>query len=220
MTTPPYTAVRVLICADDLLTRAGLSAILSDYGEIAVVGQVNPSDLDVQVDLYRPDVILWDVGWADEESAEQIARLVDDGLPILLLVPTVDNADLIGASGVQGLLLRDTKPVALVAALIALAQELYVSDAALVNLLAGTANRGMSTLAPAMVNALIEPLTGREMDVLQTVARGLSNKQIARDLEISEHTVKFHLNAILGKLGAQSRTEAVYRATLAGLIRL
>ncbi|MEZ4672712.1 MAG: hypothetical protein R2932_00500 [Caldilineaceae bacterium] len=67
----------------------------------------------MQVDLYRPDVILWDVGWADE-SAEQMAQLVDDGLPILLLVPTVDNADLIGASGVQGLLLRDTKPVTLI----------------------------------------------------------------------------------------------------------
>jgi DNA-binding NarL/FixJ family response regulator len=58
------------------------------------------------------------------------------------------------------------------------------------------------------------------MEVLQAVAQGLSNKLIARQLTISEHTVKFHLNAILGKLGAHSRTDAVVRATRAGLLRL
>ena len=66
----------------------------------------------------------------------------------------------------------------------------------------------------------IEQLSARELDVLRGMAEGLSNKQIARSLGISEHTVKFHINAILGKLDAQSRTEAVVRATRAGLILL
>jgi DNA-binding NarL/FixJ family response regulator len=66
----------------------------------------------------------------------------------------------------------------------------------------------------------IEHLSARELDVLRGMAEGLSNKQIARALGISEHTVKFHINAILGKLDAQSRTEAVVRATRAGLILL
>ncbi len=74
---------------------------------------------------------------------------------------------------------------------------------------------------PASVDVeLVEPLSSRELDVLRGLAEGLSNKQIARALGISEHTVKFHINAILGKLGAQSRTEAVVRATRAGLILL
>ena len=67
---------------------------------------------------------------------------------------------------------------------------------------------------------LIESLTPRESEVLQLLAQGMPNKQIALELAISEHTVKYHVNAILGKLGAQSRTEAVVRATRAGLILL
>ena len=79
----------------------------------------------------------------------------------------------------------------------------------------------LATPAPAATFDLkspVEALSARELDVLRCMAEGLSNKQIARDLDISEHTVKFHVNAILGKLGAQSRTEAVVRATRAGLI--
>ena len=72
----------------------------------------------------------------------------------------------------------------------------------------------------ADAEALVEPLSARELEVLRRMAEGLANKQIARELEISEHTVKFHVNAVLGKLGAQSRTEAVVRATRAGLILL
>ena len=65
-----------------------------------------------------------------------------------------------------------------------------------------------------------EPLTGREMEVLQLLAEGLPNKIIANKLSITDHTVKFHVNAIMGKLGVQSRTEAVVRATKLGLIIL
>lgn len=68
--------------------------------------------------------------------------------------------------------------------------------------------------------ALAEGLTPREMEVLRLVADGLPNKEIARRLGVSEHTVKFHLNALMGKLGAQSRTEAVVTATRQGLIML
>jgi len=66
----------------------------------------------------------------------------------------------------------------------------------------------------------VDTLTPRESEVLHLIAEGLPNKQIAQKLSISEHTVKFHVNAILTKLGAQSRTEAVVRATRAGLIAL
>jgi two-component system nitrate/nitrite response regulator NarL len=71
--------------------------------------------------------------------------------------------------------------------------------------------------APAL---LTEPLTPREHEVLQLVAEGLPNKTIADRLHISEHTVKFHINALMGKLGAQSRTEAVVRASRLGILLL
>jgi DNA-binding NarL/FixJ family response regulator len=90
---------------------------------------------------------------------------------------------------------------------------------------------GLASLDPALAAALIPPqdqaptppaeeLTPRELEVLRLVAQGLPNKAIAQRLEISEHTVKFHVNAILGKLGVQSRTEAVVHATRLGLILL
>jgi DNA-binding NarL/FixJ family response regulator len=89
--------------------------------------------------------------------------------------------------------------------------------------------QGLMVLDPTLVSALplvtdrsieapVEPLTTREEQVLQQLAEGLSNRSIAQRLQISEHTVKFHINAILGKLGAQSRTEAVARAARLGLI--
>jgi DNA-binding NarL/FixJ family response regulator len=80
-----------------------------------------------------------------------------------------------------------------------------------------------SALLPAMDSDQFtpdEPLTPREMEVLQRLAEGLTNKAIAQELGISEHTIKFHVNAIMGKLHAQSRTEAVVRATRLGLILL
>jgi two-component system nitrate/nitrite response regulator NarL len=90
---------------------------------------------------------------------------------------------------------------------------------------------GLIVLDPALAGAvlsaretspdrLVEELTPRELEVLQLLAEGLPNKAIGLRLEISEHTVKFHVNAILGKLGAQSRTEAVVRASRLGLIIL
>jgi DNA-binding NarL/FixJ family response regulator len=99
-----------------------------------------------------------------------------------------------------------------VAALQAAAQGLAVLDPAFA-----------SEVLPArerMGEAPIEELTPRELEVLQLLAEGLSNRAVARQLDISEHTVKFHVNAILGKLGAQSRTEAVVRATRLGMILL
>jgi DNA-binding NarL/FixJ family response regulator len=116
---------------------------------------------------------------------------------------------LIAASG-GGLLLRDSTPDQLYAALNAAILGLFVFDPVLARLPA----------ADSLPEPLAEALTPREMEVLQLLAEGLANKMIAQQLGISDHTVKFHVNAILSKLNAQSRTEAVVRATRLGLIIL
>jgi two-component system nitrate/nitrite response regulator NarL len=110
------------------------------------------------------------------------------------------------------LLLRDSSAESLAAALQAAVQGLVILDAALA-----------VAVLPARdpeAELLVEALTPRELEVVQLLAEGLSNRAIAHRLEISEHTIKFHVNAILGKLDAQSRTEAVVRATRLGLILL
>ena len=117
-------------------------------------------------------------------------------------------------SGVRGLLRRDVDSGRLSSALQAVWHDLTVIDPILA--------LELQQIDPSVMPSeeLLEELTPRELEVLQLVSEGLANKVIARNLGISEHTVKFHVNAILGKLGAQSRTEAVVRATRAGLISL
>ncbi|MCB0062751.1 MAG: response regulator transcription factor [Caldilineaceae bacterium] len=208
-----FSPVRVLVCAGDLVGRLGLTALLQDDALIAVAGQCAPDDdLSAAFTLYTPDVVLWDMGWSATDTVAALNEVVEQGPPVLAMIADVEDAAAVWAVGPRGLLLRDGSPDALKAALTALAHGLSVFDPTLTD----------AGVGPRLSNEelLIEPLTAREMDVLQAVAQGLSNKRIAQHLMISEHTVKFHINAILGKLGAQSRTEAVVRATRIGLIRL
>jgi DNA-binding NarL/FixJ family response regulator len=181
----------VLIVADDPLARAGLAAMLADQPGCTVVGQVAESaDLPACLDVYRPEMVVWDLGWdaasaspSLEETLERLSDLGDAGASVVALIPDETHAVEAQTAGARGLLLRDSGAELLVAALMAAAQGLVVLDPSLSN--------------PA-----------------------LGARDPARRLGISDHTVKFHVNAVLGKLGAQSRTEAVVRATRLGLILL
>jgi DNA-binding NarL/FixJ family response regulator len=212
--------LRVLIVADDPLARAGLATLLTHQPDCSVVGQVAAqADVLAGLHLYQPDVVVWDLGWEPTPwpaeaptDLERLAEVRDTGQPVVALLSDDRYAALVWASGVRGLLLRDVDAATLALALPAVARGLVVCDAALV-----------SGLLPARQPLLIssaEALTPREQEVLQLLAEGLPNKTIADRLHISEHTVKFHVNAILSKLGAQSRTEAVVRATRLGLLLL
>jgi len=213
--TPSADAVRVLIIADDPLARAGLSVLLTEQPGCQIVGRVGlEDDVSAAVAVYGPDVLLWDLGWGDATRALEI--LADLNLVSAVLLPgdggSTTQAAEVWAAGARGLLARRVEPARLVAALRAIAQRFVVFDPSL-----GGALLSVRMAEPAMP---VEALTPRELEVLQLMAEGLANKAIARRLSISEHTVKFHVNAVLGKLNTQSRTEAVVRATRLGLIIL
>jgi two-component system, NarL family, nitrate/nitrite response regulator NarL len=224
--------LRVVVVADDPLVRAGLATLLASQPGCMVVGQVaSEAEILRELDVYRPDVVVWDLGWEPmhtittppyaaaagregERSTrlERLAELRDAGYPMVVLISSDLQAAAAWAAGARGLLLREVPAETLVASLQAVAQGLVVWDQALAaTLLPPT--RGEPAPPP-------EPLTPRELEVLQLVAEGLPNKTIADRLHISEHTVKFHMNALMGKLGAQSRTEAVVRATRLGILLL
>ena len=196
---------RILIAGDDPLARAGLVTLLDAWD---VVGQVSLTPDDERLlDVYRPDVLLWDLGW--DPDAARLADFADDGPPIVALLPDAEQADAAWQAGVRGLLLRSVSAEQLVAALRGVLAGLVVCDPELATALPAT-----RPLPPPTV------LTPREIDVLRLLTEGLANRAIAQQLAISEHTVKFHINAILSKLGAQSRTEAVVSAIRLGLIAL
>jgi len=202
---------RVLIIADDRLARAGLAALLAGQPGMSVAGQIASEDAQpAALDLYQPDVVLWDTGWNPMPVLERVAALYASGAQIVALLQDDAPAAQVWTSGARGLLLRDSDTPTLLAALSAVAQGLAVLSPPLAGILR-TEDRG-ELLAPA------GQLTTREQEVLHLLAEGLANKAIAQRLAISEHTVKFHINALMGKLGAQSRTEAVVRAMRLGLV--
>ncbi len=204
--------VRLLLIADDPLARTGLAALLSDQNDMQVVGQSGTGvDLRAVVAAFLPDVVVWDLGWEPADKLEALSQFTDaHDLPVVALLSTADLAGAARAAEVRGLLGRNVDGPQLAAAARCVLEGLLVFEEEMVAFPQTTTEAEL----------LVEPLSVRELDVLRGMAEGLPNKQIARHLEISEHTVKFHVNAILGKLGAQSRTEAVVRATRAGLILL
>ncbi len=203
--------LNVLIVAENPLARMGLASLLTGQPGLFIAGQTAGGDaLPEEIDLYKPDVIAWDWGWGG--SPEGMSEAQEAKLPVLALLNNAGQSADAWAAGARGLIFHDADADALAAALIAVGQGLAVIDPTLTtSVLAGA--------APAP-DAAIEPLTPREREVLQLLAEGLPNKTIASRLSVTDHTVKFHVNSIMGKLGVQSRTEAVVRATRLGLIIL
>lgn len=208
--------IRLLIIAADPLIRSALGGIVDQTDELIVVGQAAPNDDTVElVSVYRPDVVLYDAGW---EISAELMQLVDDwSLPILLLVPELDDGlgELLTA-GFGGILPRTINPDRLNGAILAITQDLTViapEFLALVSL-------SDAIQQPKFDIVEVEPLTPREFDVLEYLAEGLTNREIAAQLEISHHTVKFHLSSLMDKLGVHSRTEAVTKASRAGILEI
>ena len=199
--------IRILIVAGDPLARAGIATLLANQSSCAVMGQIAPTELADTIAVYRPDVMVWDFGVNQDDAPD----LREAGAPVVALIADANAAGDAWNAGARGLLFRNTSADNLAAAIGAAAQGLVALEPALAN--------ALRTREPART-PLLEELTPRESQVLHLMAEGKSNKTIARELDISEHTVKFHVNAILGKLNAQSRTEAVVAATRLGLVLL
>jgi two-component system nitrate/nitrite response regulator NarL len=200
--------LRVLIVSADPLARAGLAAWLS-----AGVGfdiDAAPAPESHEARGAPPHVVVWDVGL---DRGSPSLRLPIAEVPTVALVSDPDLAGLALGAGARGVVFRDAPPTRLAEAVRAAAQGLVVLDEGLVS----------AALRPAVSAdgaGLPEPLTAREREVLALLAEGLSNRLIAQRLGISEHTAKFHVNAILGKLGAESRTEALVLAARFGLVTI
>jgi DNA-binding NarL/FixJ family response regulator len=203
---------RVFIVAAPLRARRELAALLDEAPDVEVVGSA--SSLEGAAEEWEElDVLL--IRDSGDSTEEWFDSLEDNGLarqtPVLLLLEpaTQNRVNRAIQLGIRGILPADVTPAQLVSALGAVAKGLVVLQP------------GEPALASASSQArLFEPLTPREKEVLQMLASGLGNKQIAAHLKISEHTAKFHVASILGKLGASSRTEAVSLGLRRGLILL
>ncbi len=200
--------IPIAVLGEDALARAGLAGGLGRELGLQVVGQFSPLDAR-EAAASRARVLLWDAGTAPQFAPEALDREL--AIPVLALVTQARMAADALAAGVRGVLRRDATPPRIAAAIQALAAGLMVLDPVFAAALhPARSERGRP----------IDPLTPRETEVLQHLVRGLSNKQIAAALHISEHTAKFHVNAVYSKLGVSGRTDAVVRAARLGLVVL
>jgi DNA-binding NarL/FixJ family response regulator len=195
--------LRILVASDDPLARSGLAALLGGFDAVEVAGYAGMSDdwpaLAREDDA---DLVVADLGGADLPFGRDV--------PVLALVGDETQARSALAAGARGVLGRDTEPERLEAALRAVHRGLLVVDD-----VAGPLVRPRIQALPTA-----ETLTPRETEALQLLSEGLSNRQIAERLGIGERTAKFHVNSILAKLGALTRTEAVVLAARLGLVTL
>jgi two-component system, NarL family, response regulator YdfI len=210
--------IRVFIVASSALARAGLQN-LSANRAIKVVGTA-ASLASLEGPLAEPDVLLVDVsGEGDEEVIETLSESnLAMEIPVILLADETFAAKSSAAlsAGIRAILPIELSAEQLLASLEAVAAGLVVMHPTQM----AAAFPATATAASRALPDLAEPLTRREREVLQMLASGLGNKEIAARLNISDHTAKFHVASIMGKLGAGSRTEAVAMGIRRGLILL
>ncbi|MFF3060002.1 response regulator [Streptomyces sp. NPDC057909] len=197
--TPP--AVRILLCDDHAVVRAGLLALLGSEPDIEVVGEAGSGEEAVALAArLTPDVVLMDLQLGEGiDGVEATRRIAVTGVHVLVLTTYDTDADITRAieAGATGYLLKAERPEELFAAIRSAAQ-------------------GRTTLSPpvasrvmARMRSPLPTLTDRERDILGQLSQGLGNREIARALFISEATVKTHLSRIYDKLGVDTRAGAV-----------
>jgi two-component system nitrate/nitrite response regulator NarL len=214
--------MRVLLIDDHALVRRGIEELLQSRG-VQVVASVSSGEEGVRrAQELAADIILLDVKMPGMSGIETLKKLRASGVatPVVMLTMSREDADLSAAlrGGARGYLLKDIEPEELMPALEAalrgdnvVARELVGTLARLVRSEAGTKRETQRLAAP------FAELTPRELEILECVADGSSNKLIARALDITEGTVKLHVKAILRKLGMHSRVEAAVMAVEHGL---
>jgi DNA-binding NarL/FixJ family response regulator len=208
--------IRILVVDDHPVVRAGLVTILGTQPDFVVVGEAEDADTAIRRLLtLRPDVLLLDLEMPGGDGADVLHRARENGSDVRALVFTAfDTDDRILAAvraGAQGYLLKGAPR-----------EELFRAIRVV--------HAGGSLLEPVVASKLLRQVrhpvtpdmrvTPRELEVLRLVARGRQNKEIARDLAVTERTVKFHLSALMRKLEASNRVEAVAAAIRLGLIDL
>ncbi|NRQ33166.1 response regulator transcription factor [Nonomuraea sp. NN258] len=206
--------MKIFLVDDHPVVRAGLVALLGGEADMEVVGQASGADEAVAgIAAAAPDVVLMDLQLGegpDGVAATREVRALPGAPQVLVLTTYETDADIVRAidAGATGYVLKACPPDELFQAIRAAAR----GETALSPKVAGRMMRRLRDPGPA--------LTPREIEILELLARGAGNREIARALFITEATVKTHLNHVYGKLGVDTRTAAVSKALEAGYIRL
>ena len=203
--------IRVVLADDHPIVRDGLAAIINLQTDMAVVAEAGDGEQAIELyEQHRPDVMVLDLRMPRVDGATVVQRVLERHPHARLLVITTYDGDedifRCLSQGAKGYLLKDAPRQEILSAIRAVSEDHPYTS---------------SSVAAKALQRMVKPsLTQRELDVLQQLAEGRSNKDIARRLDITEGTAKTHVKAILTKLDAISRTEAVAVAHRRGLVHL
>ena len=213
--------LRLLIVDDDALVRAGLRAVLGSEPDLEVIGEAgNGNEAIAQAAELSPDLVLMDIRMPEMDGLEATRSIVADGGPRVLILTTFELDEYVYEAmrvGASGFMLKRSSPEDLVTAVrVAASGDSLVLPEAMRRMVEQYADSGA---AAAKIRKDIGRLTSREQDVLQLVAQGLSNIEIADQLFVSRETVKSHVTSILMKLDVRDRTQAVIAAYESGFVQ-
>jgi DNA-binding NarL/FixJ family response regulator len=217
--------IRILLVDDQALVRAGFRMILDAEPDVDVVGEAADGREAIdQVRALRPDVVLMDIRMPELDGLEATRRIltdsVGDAAPRILMLTTFDLDEYVYEAlraGASGFLLKDTPPEQLVSAIHVIAEGDALLSPSVTKRVISEFVRG-SGPKPEAAFPRLDELTARELEVLKLIARGLSNAEIAKELFVSETTVKTHVARILMKLNLRDRVQAVVLAYEAGVV--
>jgi DNA-binding NarL/FixJ family response regulator len=217
--------IRVLLVDDQALVRAGFRMILDAEEGLDVVGEATDGREAIdQVRALRPDVVLMDIRMPELDGLEASRRIIEgqgDSAPKILMLTTFDLDEYVYEAlraGASGFLLKDTPPEQLVSAIHVVAEGEALLAPSITRRVISEFVKGTGP-KPAAQFPKLGDLTARELEVLRAIARGLSNAEIARELYVSETTVKTHVARILMKLGLRDRVQVVVLAYEAGVVQ-
>ena len=204
--------IRILLVDDQSIVREGLASLLNTHSDLEVVGEAENGKIAVERSLVlKPDIILMDIRMPVMDGVAAIRTLSQQAPEIKILVlTTFDDDEYVTqamACGAKGYLLKDTPSAEL-------AQAIRAVNLGYTQLGPGLFEKAISSHShtPATIPSELAQLTSREKEVLQLIAQGYNNREIARELYIAERTVKNHVNSILRRLNLRDRTQAAILA--------
>ena len=212
-------SIRLLICDDHAVVRRGLRSLVGVKTEMELVGEaVDGEEAVVMAQKLKPDVIIMDLIMPRKDGVTAITEIKkkNSNAKILVLTSFSDDKNVFSAikAGASGYLLKDSSPEELLQAI----HDVYAGKSSLHPVIAQKVIQEMHQ--PTDLPPTDEPLSAREVEVLQNVAQGMSNQEIARTLKIKEGTVRIHVGNILNKLQLANRTQAALHALREGLAEL